>query len=142
MTTGTPGSQARQFDWQSTHYLRKTINWNDAGIGTPDQASNKVGVLPQLASIVGVWVEIVTPFNAGTANVVTVGSNSGSDNNIVASGDVAAGAAGMTQVTRSYGRGLTSAALQTVYATYAQSGTAATQGQAIVIIEYVPNNDK
>ncbi len=140
MTTGTPGTQARQFDWQATHYLRKQINWNDANIGTADKV--KVGMLPKLAAIVGVWVEIVTPFNAGGSNAVTVGSNAGNDNNVVAAGDVAAGAAGMTQVTRGYGRGIANAADTTLYALYAQSGAAATQGQAIIIVEYVPNNDQ
>jgi len=112
MTTGTPGTQARQFDWQATHYLRKAINWNDANIGTADKV--KVGILPKLASIVGVWMEIVTPFNAGGTNVVTVGSNPGNDN----AGDT------------------------TLFALYTQSGAAASQGQAIIIVEYVPNNDQ
>jgi len=140
MTTGTPGTQARQFDWQATHYLRKAINWNDANIGTADKV--KVGILPKLASIVGVWMEIVTPFNAGGTNVVTVGSNAGNDNNVVAPGDVAANAAGMTQITRGYGRGIANAGDTTLFALYTQSGAAASQGQAIIIVEYVPNNDQ
>jgi len=45
-----------------------------------------------------------------------------------------------TEVTR--GLGLSLAADTTVYVLYAQTGTAATQGIATIIVEYIPNNDK
>jgi hypothetical protein len=138
MTTGTKGTTARQFDWQATHYLRKRINYNDSNIGTPDSVA--VGVLPAGAIIVGVFVRVETTFNAGTSNQVNVGTNAGLDNNIVNNADVDETTTGVYEVTR--GWGLTIAADTTVYAVYTQSGAAATQGAATIIVEYIPNNDK
>jgi len=65
MATGTLGTQARQFDWQATHYLRKKINYNDANIGTADKVA--VGIIPNNGLIVGVYVRIETAFNAARA---------------------------------------------------------------------------
>jgi hypothetical protein len=114
--------------------MRKTVNWNDVGIGTgvvfgPD-------ALPQGAFILGVWVEIVTAFNAGTTNVLTVGTNATSYNNIVNAGDVNEAATGVTVVTRGWGRSLTAAADVDVFVMYTQTGGAATTGQAVIVIEF------
>jgi hypothetical protein len=56
--------------------------------------------LPQNAFIENVLVEIVTVFNAGTTNVLTVGTVGATYNNIVAAGDVNEAAAGVYQATR------------------------------------------
>jgi hypothetical protein len=138
MATGTLGTQARQFDWQATHYLRKKVNYNDANIGTADKVA--VGIIPANALIVGVYVRVETAFNAGSSNAITVGTNAGSDNNIVNAADVDATTVATTEVTR--GLGLALAADTTVYVLYVQTGTAATQGVATIIVEYIPNNDK
>jgi hypothetical protein len=138
MATGTLGTQARQFDWQATHYLRKKVNYNDANIGAADKV--KVGMLPAGAIIVGVYVRIETAFNAGTTNVLTVGTNAGADNNIVNAADVDETTVATTEVTR--GLGLTIASDTTVYVLYTQTGTAATAGVATIIVEYIPNNDQ
>ena len=84
-------------------------------------------------------VRIDTAFNAGTTNVLTVGTNAGSDNNIVAAADVNEAATGTTSVTT--GIGLSIAADTPVYVRYTQSGTAATAGAATIVILYVANND-
>lgn len=133
------GLSARQDPRNVTNTLRKTVNFGDVGISTgvaigPD-------ALPQGAFITGVWVEVVTAFNAVTTNTLTVGTVAAAYNNIVASGDLPGnGTASLgTQVTavgRGQGRSLASAGDTQVFIRYVQTGTAATTGQAVVVIEY------
>ena len=113
--------------------LRKTVNYNDAGIssGLAFAASLPIG-----AFILSVHVEIVTAFNAGTTNVLTVGTNSSSYNDIVAAGDVDEAATGNNDVTRGRGRSLAASAEKPVFAKYTQTGTAATAGQAVIVVTY------
>jgi hypothetical protein len=138
MATGTAGTTARKSSIQMVHYLRMAINWNDTGI------SSGVGkqYLPAGAIIVGTDVLVETAFNAGTTNVVTVGTNTTTDNNIIAAGDVDETATGLTQNVKPTGTALgkLSADAQ-VFAKYAQTGTAATAGKLYVMIKYVVDND-
>jgi hypothetical protein len=137
MTTGTPGSTARKNQTQQVGYLRFTVNFNDAGIAS---SVNKQW-LPAGAIITDTSVYVGTAFNAGTTNVLTVGLG-GSANTIVAAGAVAPGTAGLTNAIVPTGNALGPLAsdLQ-VNVSYTQTGTAATAGQAIVMIKYIPNND-
>jgi len=135
MTTGTAGVWERQDPRQVANTLKRTTRFNDVGIG----ASNGVAwdnYLPQSAFILRVLTEIVTAFKAVTTNVYTVGANAGSINNIVAAGDVNPLLAGVYESTRSYGRALTAAAPILPASKYTQSGTAATAGVAITVIEF------
>lgn len=135
MATGTaailppPRHDARQV----TNTLKKTVNFNDAGIATGVAFDNSI---PQGAFITGIWVEIVTPFNAVTTNVLTVGTNSTTFNNLVAAADVNEAVAGVTLVTRGLGQSIPLAAGVTPFAVYTQTGAAATAGQAVILIEY------
>lgn len=129
---------ARQTQNQQVHYLRKTVNYNDANIATGIRFAN---ALPAGAFMLPTYVEIETVFNAATTNVLTVGTNSSSYNDIVAAGDVDEGVTGITEVATAVGKGLTSADVD-VYVKYAQSGTAATTGKATIVIPYIPNNDQ
>lgn len=133
MTTGTLGTNARQDPRQVVNTLKKTVNFNDPGIATGVAFDN---YLPQNAFIENVLVEVVAAFNAGTTNVLTVGTNSATYNNIVAAGDVNEAATGVYQVPRSFGRSLTASADVLPYAMYTQTGAAATTGQAIIVIFY------
>lgn len=138
MATNTAGSVAREIHGlQVVHTLRKTVNFNDTGIGTADTVL--LGVVPAGARPLPAFVGINTAFNAGTTNVLTVGSNAGSDNNIVAAGDVDETATGVTQVFT--GLSVTFAADTSIYIRYTQTGGAATTGQATIILPFVPNND-
>ena len=126
------GLSARQDPRNVSNTLRRTVNYSDAGIASgiaigPD-------ALPLGAFIMGVWVEIVTAFNGGT-DVLTVGTNSTSYNNIVAAVDVNETATGVTQVTRALGRSIAASADVAVFIKYTTAGTATT-GQAVVVIEY------
>lgn len=118
---------------QVVNTLKKTVNFNDPGISSGVAFANS---LPLGAFITNVLVEIVTAFNAGTTNVLTVGTNAASYNNIVNATDVNEAATGVTQPTRGLGRSIAATAEQSVFAMYTQSGTAATTGQAIIVIEY------
>jgi len=134
MTTGTLGTNARQDPRQVSNTLKKTVNFNDTGIAAGVAFDNP---LPQGAFILGVWVEIVTAFNAVTTNVLTVGTiNTPPYNNIVAAADVNEAVTGVTTVPRALGRSLTAAGDVLPVAQYTQTGTAATTGQAIIVIEY------
>jgi hypothetical protein len=133
MATNTAGTAARQDPRNVVNTLKITVNFGDTGISSGIALAN---YLPQGAFITNVMAEIVTAFNAGTTNVLTVGTNAASYNNIINAADVNEAATGVTQVTRGLGRSLTAAADVQVFAMYTQTGTAATAGQAIIVIEY------
>lgn len=118
---------------QVVNTLKKTVNWNDLGIGSGVAFDNS---LPEGAFITGVWVEIVTPFNAVTTNVLTVGTNAATYNNLVAAADINEAVAGVTWVSRGLGQSIALAAAITPYAMYTQTGGAATAGQAVILITY------
>lgn len=133
MPTGTLGTNARQDPRQVVNTLKKTVNYNDPGIAAGVAFDN---YLPQNAFIENVLVEVVAAFNAVTTNVLTVGTVGPNYTNIVAAADLNEGVTGVTQVTRALGRSLTAAGDALPYAQYTQTGTAASAGQAIIVIFY------
>jgi len=138
MTTGTAATVARQLHTQQIHYLRFSVTYSDAGIatGVPKQT------LPAGAIIIGTDVVVATTFNAQTTNVLTVGTNGTTANNIIASGDVDETTAGLTKSVSPTAAALGALAADVpVYVKYTQTGTAGTQGAATVLIKYIPNND-
>src|SRR5882672_2082508 len=139
MPTNSPGSVAREVHGlQVVHTIRFTVNYNDAGIA----AGVGKQWLPAGAVIVGTDVVIATAFNAGTTNVLTVGTNAASYNNIVAGGAAPENAVALTNGIKPSGAALGPLANDVqVFATYNQTGTAATAGKAHVVVRYAPNND-
>lgn len=133
MVTGVQGVVPRQDPRQVVNTLRKTVNYNDVGIGSGLAMENW---LPQGAFLMRCLVEIVTAFNAGTTNVLTVGTNAAAYDNIVAAGDVDEAVVDVYDVTRAVGRGLASAGNVRPYVMYTQSGTAATAGQAVILLSF------
>ena len=132
MATNVLGTAARQDPRQVSNTLKKTINWNDAASGVAVPMAN---YLPQGAYIMLCSVEVVTIFN-GTTPTVTVGTNAGSWNNIVAAGDVTWTAAAVAiPITRALGRSLTAAADVLPQVTWNATGSPSA-GQAIVVIEF------
>lgn len=129
---------ARVFPLQAVHTYRATVNFGDPSISSGVQ----FGTLPKNASIIGVQVEVITAFNAATTNVLTFGTTSTNANELVNASDVNEGVTGVTAVTRGLGQSLTSSGETGLWGKYTQTGTAATAGQAVVIITYVPNNDQ
>ncbi len=139
MATNTAGSVARDFNKQMTHYLRCGITFSDNGV------AKTVGVLPAGAQMLNLHsgVYIRTAFNAGSTNVLDIGTSA--DDDLYAT-DLALGtkafvaldeAATATNVNTWYVSVDT-----TITCTVALTGTAATAGAAEVIIAYIPDNDR
>lgn len=133
MPTNTVGSQNRQDPRQVTNTLKKIVNYNDVGVSTGNAFAQ---YLPQGAFITSVLCEIVTAFNAGGTNPLTVGTNSPSFNNIIAAGDNTPGTPAVYDATRGLGRSLTAAGDVLPVAMYAPTGGAPTTGQAVIVIEF------
>ncbi len=138
MATGTPGSSARQNSTQQVHYLRFAVNYSDNGLAS---GAGKQW-LPKGAIVTSTSVYIGAAFNAATTNVVTVGTNATYDN-IVAATDVdESGVTPLTNGIKPTGTALGPLAVDAqVFVKYAQTGTPATAGSAVVVIHYIPNND-
>lgn len=132
------GTTPRATQFQLVHYLRKLVNWNDTGIAT----GVKMGTLPSGAIVIGTDVSVVTAFNAVTTNVLSAGS-AATLTELAASATVAAGTAGLKQniaPNASPYIGPIATDLD-VFVAYTQTGTAATAGQAVIIVKFVLNND-
>jgi hypothetical protein len=139
MPTGTQGTDARKFPWQAVHYMRKGIAYDTTGIGSTGTV--KVGTLPSGAIVEKVQVKVTEVFDAGTTNPLDVGTSSDEDCLVDSTAsDVDLTATGSTFVLR--GSDETFSADTAIYVTYAQTGTAATQGAAEVIIFYTVDNDQ
>ncbi|HXF55634.1 MAG TPA: hypothetical protein VNK52_16090 [Hyphomicrobiaceae bacterium] len=139
MATGVAtGTQARVHGsvGYAVHTLQKEVAYN-----TPDIGSG-VGFdqwLPQNAEIIHTKVRITEAFNAGTTNVLTVGTNATSYDNLVDADDVNEGATGATTVSTGAALDL-SAGPARPFVKYAQTGSAATAGRAVITIVYAPAN--
>lgn len=128
---------ARQFHQQEVHYLRRTVTYADTS-GT----QYEMGAIPAGAVVIGTTVCVTTVFNAGTTNVLIVGT-AGDDDALVAAAGVDETAVGVTRVApATLGGMLSSSAATTIYSKFTQSGTAATTGVAEVVVEYIPDNDQ
>jgi len=127
-------NSARQYHTRQVHYLSKAVTYSDAGIAGGSTVKFNNG-LPANAFITESYVRVKTAFNAATTNVLTVGTNSATTNDIVAAGDVNEASTQMFVVA---GVGVlnTSAPLE-VYVKYTQTGTVATTGAADIVIGYV-----
>jgi hypothetical protein len=141
MATNSPGSTARQDPRNVTNTIRALINFGDSGLS----AGVQIGVLPQGAFILGWLFEVVTAFNAGTTNPVSVGSNAAAYTNIMAAADNTPGTPGIYQdpvvagppSTRvRAGRSIASAGDTPILIKYAPTGTAATTGQGVFVLEF------
>lgn len=125
---------AQQYHQNQVHFLRKEVNFNDPGIAS----GVVVGRLPASAQITQALARVKTTFNAGTTNVLTVGTNASSYDNIFAAADIAEGAIGNNLAPSANLQEL--AVEADVYAKFTQTGTAASQGKAVIHIAYTVNN--
>jgi hypothetical protein len=132
MPSNTLGTAARVDPRNVANTMVGICAFGTTGIGS----GIKFGTLPMGARITDVIVEVITAFNAATTNVLTVGTNSTSFNNIVNASDVNEAATGATRVDRGIGGLIARAADIDVYIMYTQSGTAATTGSAEVTIVF------
>ena len=125
-----PAGNGRQTQYQQTHYFRKRVNYNDAGIA----AGVLVGTLPAGAMITGLNVRCSTAFNAGTTNALKLGTTATGTEIFT---DAATAGARSPAIPN-----LSFAADTDFYASYAQTGTAATAGVADIVMSFAPNNDQ
>jgi hypothetical protein len=139
--------QTRNFSSRSANqkitYWRLTINWNDPNISTGQQ----FGAMSANTYIVFIDAYVTTAFNAGTTNVITLGTTKASANELVASG-ITAGTPGVYHLTSAAGLGLAVSengtwlgVLMPLFAKYAQTGTAATAGSVTIVIGFASNDD-
>lgn len=134
----------RQYANYQPIYQRFTINWNDPGIAN----GQLFGALGLNDFIQAIDCHVTTAFNAGTTNLVTVGTTKASPIDIigpsVANGSITAGTPGIYHLTAAVGLGLTpTSAADNVqmWAKYAQTGTAATAGAVTCVMKIISNND-
>ena len=129
MPTNTAGSTARDYGKQLVHYLRLNVVFGDSGV------AKTVGVLPAGAQIIKPMsgVAVNTVFNAGSTNVIDIGTAADDD---FFGTDLALGTAAFVPLDEAVNYVV--AADTTIVATVALSGTAATTGSAEVVICYIP----
>jgi hypothetical protein len=134
MPTGTLGTDARRYQTNQEHYITAQVAFNTTGITT----GIVIGTLPASAIVTRWVVHVTTAFNAATTNVLEVGTNSATFNDIAATASTVAGTAGVKSgdAAGSTARGRF-AADTPVRAIYTQTGTAATTGAAEIIVFYV-----
>lgn len=120
----------RLTQYQQVHYFRKRVNYNDANIGS----GVLMGTLPAGAMIVLQAVRVNTAFNAGTTNALNVGTTAGGTQLFT---DAATAGARVPAIAN-----LSFAVDTDLFVQYAQTGTAASAGQADIVIGFAPNNDQ
>lgn len=125
-----PIGTARVLHHQHTHYFRKRVNYNDAGIA----AGVLVGTLPAGAMLLQLAVRVNVAFNAATTNALNCGTTATGTQIFT---DAATAGARFPTVPN-----LSFATDTDFYVSYASTGTAATAGQADIVISYAPNNDQ
>ena len=134
MATNTAGTNAVQYHQTMTHYLRKEVSFDTTGVSS----GVSMGTIPSGAVLSDVVVNIETAFDAGTTNVLIVGT-SANDDAYLAAGDATETSAGLTRYS---GKCVKLSADTELFVTFTETGTAATAGTAQVIVEFIPNNDQ
>lgn len=138
MATNVPGNTARDNCEQQTSFIRKTLNFADAGAFASGLA---IGMLPAGAMIISTSVDVSAAFNAATTNDVTVGTNATAYDNIATSAQVVAGTIGIKRNLAPTLRVDQITQPTQVFLKTNLTGTAATAGQLTLVIEFVVNRD-
>ena len=98
----------------------------------------EVVTLPAGCLVLRAVAEVQQAFNAGTTNVLTVGSNSPNFDNLLAAADVDESTPGFAESAAA--KKLRTTGETSIKAKYAQTGAVATAGKALVIVEFVRLN--
>lgn len=126
-------SQARIYHTQQVHYLVKKITYLDDG------STLTMGVIPANSVIINAGVVVTEAFNAGTTNVLDIGTSADGDG--IAT-DLALGTVGRVGADEmATSNDLFSTSEVTITCTVDLTGTAATTGQAYVHLEYLPTSN-
>ena len=137
MATGTAGSSARDVKMPVTQTLAFQLAYNTTGASSGVQ----IGTIPANAVILRWVARVTTAFNAGTTNPITVGiTATGAE--IAASASITSGTAGnYTGAPAASGGWAKMSADQAVYCSYIPTGTAASAGAAVIIVEYMTTDN-
>lgn len=134
MPTGTQGTNARRYHTSQVHYLRKAIAFSDGA-----SAVVTVGIIPAGAVVINAGVVVTTAFNAGSGNVLDIGTSADDDGFAT---DLALGTIGRIAADElATSNDLYVTSDTTIIATLALTGTAATAGAGIVFVEFLVDND-
>lgn len=135
MATNTAGTVARDFQKQMVHYLRKGFTYANDG------ETLTVGVVPAGAVVIRAGVVVSTAFDAGTNNVLDIGTAADTDGfaTDLALGTIGVIVADEMATTNDAGP---YASDTTIQAVVDLTGTAATAGVGTIWVEYIPDNDK
>lgn len=133
MPTGTVGSTAREFHHQMIHYLRKTIEFADAGTDIT------VGVIPPGSLIIPALsgAHVTEAFNGSTGDTLDVGDGTTAQQ-FASALDVSA--IGLVTLDSAYSNMLVSEST-TIVANYTDATGDASAGSMEVLIAYIPDND-
>jgi hypothetical protein len=112
-------------------HIRRTVTFDQSGAA----AGIPVGALEAGAVPLRAYAVIETAFNAGTTNVLVLGS-AADDDGLVTSANAAAGATGLKAGSGAL-LGVPLAADTVFFAKYTQTGTAASAGKATFVVEFV-----
>ena len=131
MATNTKGGTALLYQQAVVHFLRKTVTFAD------DEVAIQVGIVPAGTLILKPMsgVHVTTAFNSGTKNAVDIGTDANDD---LWGTDLALGTATFVPLDEAVG-GYVVSEDTIVTATVDLTGTAATAGEAEVVICFVPD---
>lgn len=131
--------KARQLEYQVVHCLRVDVAFDTPGISS----GLLVGYLPPHTVLLDVWYKVSTTFNAGTTNVLTVGTTATAN-------EILDAATAGSSISEAAGAPAKVVPLSTfnplietktpIYVKFDQTGTAATQGAATLVMNYLPNS--
>lgn len=130
MTTNTAGTQARLYHTHQVHYLRRAISFADGATNV-----YTLGVIPAGSTVIRGGVVVTTAFNAGSGNVLDIGTSADDDGFAT---DLALGTIGVISADEMATTNDASVTADTtITATLALTGTAATAGAGFVWVEYL-----
>jgi hypothetical protein len=129
MATGTAGTAARDFHTAQVHYLTKSFTYADDG------STLTMGIIPAGAFVVRGGVIVSTAFNAGSTNVLDIGTSDDTDGFAT---DLALGTVGViTADEMATTNDAYASADTTIQCVVDLTGTAATTGVGIAWVEYI-----
>lgn len=133
MATNIPGNAGQKYHTQQTHYLIKTVGYNDLGVS----ATVHVGELPPRAIVLRGSTWIVTGFNDTTGDDLDIGVVGGDDDLFASAVDLNTGST-LTAFDDLADANRYSASARKVTCTLTTAATGdGTAGEAVVIVEYV-----
>jgi hypothetical protein len=125
---------ARIFPANLMHAVRGTVRFGDVAKAV------EIGTIPAGSFVRAVHVHVKTAFNAATTNTMDVGT-SGTAAAFAAAASTLVGAAGYKQNLTGTGMGDTLLVDTPVVVRYTATGTAATTGEADILVEYYPQRN-